>query len=322
MSLTLLSAAEVKESITMNEAINAMERAFIQLAEKKAVMPVRTGVPGAKDGLTLTMPGYLAGEEILGLKVVSIFPQNILMNKAAIQGVVLLLNAETGEPAVLMDAQYLTALRTGAISGLATRYFAVDDARKVAIIGSGVQAQTQLEAVAAVRDIRHVSIWSRQRENAQLLAKKFADRFHCEVCRDIPHAVKDADGICTATSSTEPLITAKHLSEHVHINAIGSHTPAMSEISSEVLSSAHIVVDQIDAVMAEAGEIIQAVNQGAIKQTQLLELGTWLMTKNPDLRGKRTVFKSVGLAIQDLSVAQVVYSNAQRQGMGTSFQLS
>ena len=96
----------------------------------------------------------------------------------------------------------------------------------------------------------------------------------------------------------------------------------MSEISSEVLSSAHIVVDQIDAVMAEAGEIIQAVNQGAIKQTQLLELGTWLMTKNPDLRGKRTVFKSVGLAIQDLSVAQVVYSNAQRQGMGTSFQLS
>ncbi|WP_232220395.1 ornithine cyclodeaminase family protein [Legionella tunisiensis] len=173
MNLRLLSLPEVKQSITMNQAIDAMERTFLQLAKQEVRLPLRTGIPIVEENaLTLTMPAYLARDKTLGLKVVSIFPNNLAKNKPSITGFIMLLDANTGEPKVLMDAAYLTALRTGAVSGLATKYFARDDANHVAIIGSGTQALTQLEAVAAVRNIKRVSLWSRNKENAEKLAKK------------------------------------------------------------------------------------------------------------------------------------------------------
>lgn len=323
MSLLLLSLDEVKQSITMTEAIGALERAFIQLAQQETQLPLRTGVTiTSEDALMLTMPAYLSKDHALGLKVVSIFPKNLEKNKPSITGFMMLLDAHTGEPKALMDAAFLTALRTGAVSGLATKYFAKDDAHHVAIIGSGAQAKTQLAAVAAVRDIQHVSVWSRNIKNAQQFAAEAKPQFDIHAYDTIPEAIRDADIICTATNSTEPLIKLTDIKPDVHINAIGSHSPVMQEIATDVLSQAVVIVDQLEAALAEAGEIINAIAEHPLKSESIIEIGQWLIHKNHNYKNQRTVFKSVGLAIQDISVATVVYQNALHKKLGTSFILT
>lgn len=322
MALKLLSLSEVKQSITMTEAIDAMERAFIQLAQREANLPLRTGIPVGENGLTLTMPAYLSEEKILGLKVVSVFPDNVQHNKPSINGTILLLDATSGEPLMLMDAGYLTALRTGAISGLATKYFSRDLPSSVAIVGAGVQAITQLEAVAAVRQIEKVCVWSRSLESADTFAREVGAFYDVHVCTQLSAALKNSDVICTATASTEPLLYLRDIQPHVHINAIGSHHPSMQEISAEVLQKAVVVVDQMEAAMKEAGEIINAVEQQKIKKESVIEIGAWLRKKAPHVQEQLTVFKSVGLAIQDLAVAQVVYQNALKMNLGSTFKLN
>ncbi|MCW8417070.1 ornithine cyclodeaminase family protein [Fluoribacter dumoffii] len=323
MSLRILSQNEVKQCITMEQAIHAMENAFIQLAKQQVKLPLRTGITvDEEEALTLTMPAYLSQEKALGLKVASIFPKNITRNKPVITGFIMLLDACTGEPQALMDASYLTALRTGAVSGLATQYFATEQANHVAIIGSGVQAETQLQAVATVRDIKQVSIWSRNIKNAEQFADKFSHQYAINVFDQLPSAVKDADIICTATSSTEPLIHLHDLQPHTHINAIGSHTPQMQEIGESVLKQAVVLVDQLTAILAEAGEIINAVQQKQLKQEEIIEIGNWLVNKDTDYKNQLTVFKSVGLSIQDVSVASLVYANALSKNLGLTCALS
>ncbi|RAP37563.1 ornithine cyclodeaminase [Legionella quinlivanii] len=322
MTLKLLSLSDVKQCISMPEAIDAMERAFIQLAQQKAALPLRTAIPVGHNGLTLTMPAYLSDEKILGLKVVSVFPDNSQHNKPSINGTILLIDASTGEPLVLMDAAYLTALRTGAVSGLASKYFSREIPSTVGILGAGVQAMTQLEAVAAVRQIEQVFVWSRHLESAEKFAREMGAFYNIQACEQLSTALKNSDIICTATASTEALVHLRDLKPHVHINAIGSHHPSMQEISGDVLQNAVVVVDQIDAAMKEAGEIINAVEQQKIKRESIVELGTWLMEKAPLAQEKLTVFKSVGLAIQDLAVAEVVYQNALRMNLGSAFKLN
>lgn len=322
MPLQLLSLNDVKQSITMLEAIRATEGAFMQLARQEAQLPLRTGITiDAEQALTLTMPAYLEKDKALGLKVVSVYPNNRTKNKPVITGFIMLLDANTGEPKALIDAAYLTALRTGAISGLATQYFASETARHAAIIGSGVQAETQLEAIAAVRDIKQVSVWSRDIKNAQKFATKYASQFDINVCEQVSQAVCDADVICTATSSTEPLIQLHDVQTHAHINAIGSHTPMMREVSDELLGQAAVIADQAQAVLAESGEIISALKHNQLKQNSIIELGDWLLHKKSDYKNNLSVFKSVGLSIQDLSVASVVYKNAMEKKLGVSFEL-
>ncbi|WP_131781587.1 ornithine cyclodeaminase family protein [Legionella gresilensis] len=323
MSLKLLSLNEVKQCISMPEAIHALEDAFMQLARQQVKLPLRMGINiEEEDALTLAMPAYLAHNKALGLKVVSIFPKNLTKHKPSITGFIMLLDAITGEPKVLMDGSYLTALRTGAVSGLATKYFAKPDASHLAIIGSGAQAYTQLEAIAAVCPIKQVSVWSRSISNAEHFAEQIASDYKVQVHSNVADTVSDADVICTVTSSTEPLIDLSMLKPNVHINAIGSHTPLMQEINTDVLQEATVIVDQVEAALKEAGEIIAAVNQHQLKQEDLIEIGQWLINKNKNYQDSLTVFKSVGLAIQDLSVAEVVYQNALKQGLGLSFSLS
>ena len=226
------------------------------------------------------MPAYLSEEQILGLKVVSVFPDNIQHNKPSINGTILLLDATSGEPLMLMDAGYLTALRTGAISGLATKYFSRDLPSTVTIVGAGVQAITQLEAVAAVRKIERVFVWARHLENARKFAKKMGSLYDVQVCEQLSSALKKSEIICTATASTESLVHLHDLQPHAHINAIGSHHPSMQEISGEVLQKAVVIVDQIEAAMKESGEIINAVEQQKIKKESIIELGSWLLKKD------------------------------------------
>lgn len=322
MTLKLLSLTDIKQSISMTQAIDAMEKAFIQLATNKVKLPLRTAIPIEEEqGLMLTMPGYLAQEKALGLKVVSVFPNNLTLNLPSIKGFIMLLDATTGQPKVLMEAAYLTALRTGAISGLATKYFAAEKAEHVALIGSGVQTLTQLEAVAAVRPIKQVSIWSRTFENAKKIAQQLEPFYDIQVVNEIQKATQDADIICTATSSEEALIHLKEIQPHVHINAIGSHSKLMKEISEDVLSHSFVFVDQLQAALSEAGEIIQAVEHNTLKKEAITEIGQWLLHKKNNYKNQRTVFKSVGLAIQDLSVAEVVYQHAITHNLGIDFSM-
>ncbi|KTD07109.1 ornithine cyclodeaminase family protein [Legionella jamestowniensis] len=322
MALTLLKLEDIKECISMKEAIDTMEIAFKQLAKQEVIMPMRTPIPiQNQNALTLTMPAYLPNLEALGLKVVSFFPNNAKKNLPSIYGTILLLDAATGAVEAIMEGTYLTALRTGAVSGLATKYLAREDAKHLAVIGSGVQAVTQLEAMATVRDIEKVSIYSRNRERATQFADTISEHFEVKVCKDIKQAVAEADIICTATNSTEPLIYLQDIGSNVHINAIGSHTKEMREIANNVLAKALVIVDQKEAALAEAGEIIHAIANKALTKTRLKELGH-MLTKNTTYYKKRlTVFKSVGLAIQDISIAQTVYHNAKLNRLGSKFEL-
>lgn len=322
MGLMVLSQREVRQCIDMEQAIKVMENAFTEYYRGQAVLPLRTSVRIEKENAsTLTMPAYLSQQNSLGLKVVSIFPNNVAINKPIINGVLLLLNELTGEALAIMEAGYLTALRTGAVSGLATQLLASEDASHVAIIGSGVQALTQLEAMACVRPIKEVSVWSRDFENCRAFAQKVQAQYDVDCHQNISDAVKNADIICTATPSEIPLISIKDLKERVHVNAVGSHAPGMNEVHNDVIAKATVVVDQVEAAMAEAGEIISALKANCIRKEDLIELGL-LAIKGP-LQNMRniTVFKSVGLAIQDISIAHEVYLNALKKGLGTSISL-
>lgn len=322
MTIKLLSSEEVKQSISMPQAIEAMETAFLQLFNQQVKLPLRTPVAIEEEqALTLTMPAYLVKDKALGLKVVSIFPNNASLDKPSINGLIILLDAQTGEAKALMEAAYLTALRTGAVSGLATKYFSAPEAKKLAIIGSGAQAKTQLEAVAAVRAIEEVSVWSRNLKNAERFADSLKDNYTVNCYDTVTKTVKDADIICTATNSTEPLIELTDIQTHAHINAIGSHNSSMREISSDVLLNGIIIADQLDAVLAESGEIIHAISQDQLDKECIIELGEWLSHKNVDYTNVLTVFKSVGLAIQDISVAEIVYQNALNNKLGIDFTL-
>jgi len=220
----------------MHQAIDAMETAFIQLTLGEAKLPLRTSITiDSEEALTLTMPAYLRKDNALGLKIVSIFPHNRSQGKPSINGLILLLDAQTSEPKALMDAAYLTALRTGAISGLVTKYFARDDASHVAIMGSGVQAYSQLEAINAVCPIKRVSVWSRHLNNSKFFATQLNNQYDIRAYDSVRSAVIDADIICTATNSTEPFVHFQDLAPHAHINAIGSHDRTMREISTETL---------------------------------------------------------------------------------------
>lgn len=320
MNITLLSVNDIKQCITMQAAIDALEAAFIQLAKQQAILPLRTAIEIKKENaVCLTMPAYLQQDNNLGLKVVSVFPNNPQLGLPTINGVLLLLDAKTGQSKAIMDAGYLTALRTGAVAGLATRYFANDDAKHAAIIGAGAQASTQLEAIAAVRDIEQVSVWSRNMDTAVEFAKKFEHQFDMLPCATVQQAVKHADVICTATSSLEPLIHLADIQPEIHINAIGSHSKAMHEIANDVFSKSITIVDQIEAAVAEAGEIISAMEHSVIKQSSLYELGNLLLNQQPGFKKKLTVFKSVGLAIQDICVAELVYDQAIKNKLGSNF---
>ncbi|MDR3443331.1 MAG: ornithine cyclodeaminase family protein [Legionella sp.] len=323
MNIICLSEREIKKCITMTDAISAMESAFLQLARQQVILPLRTAIPIKNEhAISLSMPAYLEQEQQLGIKVVSLFPNNFSQKIPTINGLILLLDAKTGQPKALMDASYLTALRTGAISGLATRLLARKDASHVAIMGSGSQAMTQLEAIAHVRNITHVSIWSRTHEHAISFAKQIEHQFEIQVFADSADAVKEADIICTATNSTSPFIHYDDIKPDAHINAIGSHTRNMREIASDVFKQAITVVDQIEAALSEAGEIIHAIESNVILPDSLLEIGPILSDASLTFKDHLTVFKSVGLAIQDISVAEMVYKNAIANQMGQHFDLS
>ncbi len=314
MNLRIFSAQEVKEALPMSAAIDAMRSAFAQLASAQVHMPLRSATKNPRqDATTLCMPAYLENSQQLGVKIVSIFPHNLRVGLATINGIVITINAKTGQPEAILEGSTLTAIRTGAVSGLATDLLAAKDASSVAILGTGAQAYSQLEAVCCVRDIKKVYVYSRSLKNAQCFANNIqSDKVVITATDVVREATQHADIICTATPSTSPIVDLADVKPGVHINAVGSHTHEMMELSTALLAAAKVYVDERAAALAEAGEIIHAIQANALQADQLYELGQLILNARLGRESPQqiTVFKSVGLAIQDVSAASAALENA------------
>ena len=328
MDLLVLSAREVVDALPMAEAIGGMKYAFAQLSTGRALAPVRIHLPISPDNATLVMPAFLADSGDLAVKVVSVFPQNNQLGLPTIHALVLALDAATGKPVALLEGGSLTAIRTGAVSGAATDLLARPDARRAAIIGSGVQARTQLEAICTVRDIEEVRVFSLNLQQAAQFARELAGRGpiprSITVAADARSAVQDADIICTATTSSTPVLDAHYLKPGVHINAVGSFTPAMQEIDTPTVKRSLVVVDSREAALEEAGDLIIPLQNGDITAEHIAaELGEIVAGIHPGRSDSAqiTFFKSVGVAVQDAAAASIAISNALANGLGKTLSL-
>jgi ornithine cyclodeaminase len=324
--LTLLSGEDVRRLVPMTDAIEAMASAFGQLSSGRAEIPLRTSVD-AERGVSLFMPGYLRDTRVLGGKIVSVFGDNPEVGLPVVTAAVLLLDSDTGLPRALLDGTALTALRTGAASGLATRLLARADASVLAVFGAGVQARTQIEAVRAVRRIREVRIVSRRRASAERLAGEIKGGRGAPVVRvleDRAEAVRGAHVLVAATSSATPVFPGDRVEGGAHVNGFGSYTPEMQEVDEAVVTRARVVVDTRTGALAEAGDLIIPLRKGLVREADVnTELGEVLLGVRPGRArdDEVTFFKSVGNAAQDLAVAARALAEAERTGAGKQVEL-
>jgi len=328
MDLHVLSAADVVAALPMAEAIGGMKYAFAQLSTGRADAPLRTHIKVEDVGATLVMPAFLADSGDLAIKIVSVFPNNPQLGLPTIHALVLALDTATGKPLALLEGASLTAIRTGAVSGAATDLLARPDARSVAIIGSGVQARTQLEAVCTVRDIREVRVFSLLPDQARQFAREMAGRGPIPplitVAEDANSAVREADIVCTATTSLTPVFDGDQLKPGAHVNGVGSFTPEMQENDLQTIKRSLVIVDSRSAALEEAGDLIIPLQNGDITLKHIAaELGEVVSGIHPGRTSplQITFFKSVGVAVQDAAAASIAISNALSNGLGSTISL-
>ncbi len=330
MILKILTKKDIQNAVTMAQAIHAVKLAYIQLSQEKTVTPLRAQVPVEdREGVVLFMPAFLPQIGSLGAKIVSVFPQNIQSGLSTIHAVVVLLDAETGCPISLLDGTYLTALRTGAASGVATDLLARRDSRVAAIFGAGVQGRTQLEAVCAVRAIKKVWVYDPSPDVAKAYADEMKQRgdpipLDISVAQTPKQALEEADIICTATTSSEPVFADENLCPGVHINGIGSYTPKMQEIPGQTVTRARVVVDSLSASLAEAGDLIIPLQNKKMEESDIHgEIGQIAAGSIPgrESDSEVTFFKSVGLAVQDIATAALALQRAKELKLGRNIDL-
>jgi len=323
MKLRMLSASDIEQALSMADAIEVNSQAYAMLSAGKSNMPKRLSIETVH-GTTLFMPAYLNSTGALAVKVVSIYQENSKKNLPTINAIVLVIDSETGIPLALLDGTRLTALRTGAGAGVATSLLAKEDAHLLAMFGAGVQAMSQIEAVLAVRPIEEVRIYTPSGISAQNLAGKLSQKYKdlSIYAVDNPDsAVKKADIISCATTSNTPVFNPAYVSPGTHINGIGSFKPETREVQIVGLNKLRIFVDCYEAALDEAGDLIQAIDEGYIQQDELTEIGELIIGESPGRASSDeiTFFKSVGVAVQDTATSQAVLANAAKMNLGTEF---
>ncbi len=327
MILRILSAEDVRRALPMIEAIEAVKSAFAQLSAGQVKMPLRTPIEvSAHHGITLFMPGYLSGDDQMAIKIVSIFNDNIALGIPLIHALVVVVDPTTGQPRAIMDGTYLTALRTGAASGVATELLSIPDARVAAIVGAGAQGRTQLEGVRAVRRIKEVWVYDTNPKQSTEYAREMGERLSLpiNVAQSPKEALTQADIICTSTTSSTPVFSDECLKQGSHINAVGAYTPKMQEIPSETVVRAKVVIDHRTASLSEAGDLLIPLHQGLMKQDHIYaELGEIIAGSKPGRESETeiTLFKSVGVAVQEIATATRALANAERMGLGVTVTL-
>lgn len=322
----ILSRSDVASVLTMKDCMTAVEMAFRELSEGTAIMPLRTAIT-PPEGLALYMPAYLKQMGALACKVVTVYKNNPTKhNLPTTIGKVLLQDPQTGNVVCIMDGGYLTAVRTGAASGVATRYLARQAKGQVAgIFGAGVQAKMQLWAIAVARELSKAFVYDLSEEAMKKFIAEMGGRLKLEIIpASGPDEVLKADILATATSSATPIFDGSKVKEGTHINGIGSHTPGARELDSAIVKRSKFIGDSYEACFKEAGDIIIPVNAGEIPREHFYaELGDLVTGKKPGRENDSeiTIFKSNGLAIQDAATAMLVFENALAAGIGNSVEI-
>jgi alanine dehydrogenase len=310
-----LDRERIADLLPMEEAISVMERTFHSLAAGECLQPLRSlmWLPD-RTGILGMMPGYARGPDILGIKVITIFHANGALGLPSHQGVVMLFDAKTGAPLLLLDAAEVTAIRTAATSALATRLLARPDSSHLAILGTGEQAERHIEAITLVRQIDRITIWGRNTAHAQTLARKFEKVHHVSIANTAQEAVSDADIICTVTASREPILYGEWIPEGAHINAVGSCTPATRELDTAAVLRSRLFTDRYESLFHEAGEFLIPKKEGLLTETDTQgELGEVLTGTKQGRRdaAEITLFKSLGIAAEDLFSARHIFEKLQ-----------
>jgi ornithine cyclodeaminase len=324
----MLSRSDVKGLITMPEAIEALRQAFGEFSRGQAAMPVRSVILiPENDGWFGVMPAHLFGSGALGLKSVTVFKRNPARGMPATLGLTLLLDPTTGAPLSVMEAGHLTGVRTAAASGVATSLLAREDARELAILGAGAQGRFHLTAMITVRPtIERVRVYDASRENAERYREEMQPTTSAsiQVVGSPEEAVRGADVIVTTSTSPSPIVELPWLKPGAHINGVGSHAPGVRELAGEVIAAARVVMDSREAALQEAGDLLMPIADGLVSPQQLSdELGEVVEGLKPGRTSpdQITVYKSVGIAIQDMAVANLVYRKALAAKVGTEVEL-
>lgn len=320
--MLVLNQEEVERLLDMEGCIGAMEGALSALARGEVLVPLRMVVhPAAEPSLLGLMPAHRAGDSPLySLKTVAVFPENPKRGLDAHQGTVTLFDGETGEVRVLMNASAITAIRTAAVSAVATRLLAREEARVLGILGAGVQARTHLEALRLVRELDAVRIYSPTAEHREALAREMG----AEAVASPEEAVRDADVVVTATNAVEPVLRRDWLKPGTHVNVVGGRPPQMREIDVPTVAESGFYVDRRESAENEAWDYRDAVDGGAVGSDHIRgEIGEVLIGSAPGRQSndELTVFRSLGLAVEDLAAAEYVVRRAQEEGVGTEVPL-
>jgi ornithine cyclodeaminase len=325
-----LSRSDLKQLVPMRDAVELMKTAFLELSEGRAQAPVRTAVEvDEQHSAMLMMPGFVPAAGALGFKVVSFFPGNPAKGLPTINAIVCLIDPDSGEPLGIMEGGFVTALRTGAVSGAASDLMARADSSVLVVIGAGVQGVTQAAAVCAVRPIERIIAVDQRPEQLERYREvvaadwpEMADRL--ETTTDVSTVLGEADIVCTATTARAPVFSDADLKPGTHINAVGAFTPEMQEIPPETVVRSRIVIDNLGAILTEAGDLLKPLNDGLIEQSSFeTELGHVVAGKAAGRVDDQeiTFFKSVGNAVQDVVVARYAVDRARESGIGATIDL-
>jgi len=326
LEVRVLGGADVRRLLPMGACIDLMQRTMIAVSDDRARIPLRSVLPVSTGNLMGLMPGYLAEPECFGLKVLSLFPDNPAAGFSSHLGLVLLFEPEHGRPVAILDGAEITAVRTAAVSGLATRLLAREDAGDLAILGSGEQAQSHVAAMLAVRPIRRVRVWSRSAEHAAAFAAREGQRhgLAIETAASAEAAAAGADIVCTVTASATPVLLGRWLAPGMHINAAGASRASSAEVDTEALMRSRFFVDFRASAANEAGEYLDALKAGAITPAHILgEIGEVAAGRVVGRRAPEdiTLFKSLGVAPEDLATAHFLLEAARREGVGQIVEL-
>jgi ornithine cyclodeaminase/alanine dehydrogenase-like protein (mu-crystallin family) len=324
--IRIIKAGEIKQHYPMSKAIDAMSLAFSSLSAGESYVPTRfvSKLP-TNELLMLFKPAYVDKDKRVTIKLLTQRETGFIQGIPTIQGIVLVIDSTTGEILAIMDGEYLTALRTGAASGLATRCFARKDALTLALFGCGSQGRTQLEAVVCERNIKKILVFDSNKVLASQFINEMEKRFNLEmVYTSDTKQLKEADIICTATNSQKPLFWRENVKDGVHINAIGSFQPHMQELDPLLIRDARVFLDYKEPCLKESGDLIKPISEGIISENHIAgEIGDFLLDRirGRELDDQITLFKSVGVAIQDYAVATDIYNCALGQGFGLDINL-
>jgi ornithine cyclodeaminase/alanine dehydrogenase-like protein (mu-crystallin family) len=329
MDVLVLSAGDVTKLMPMRECIGVMREALAALARGEAMMPLRL-VMRFPEGFLGVMPGQVSPgngrDGALGLKAVSVFPGNAARGLDTHQGTVLLLESDTGRLSAVMDGGAITAIRTAAVSGVATDLLARPDAAELAILGAGVQARTHLDAIASVRKLHRVRVWSRNPDHASELVAQQREHhdFSLEAATTAEEALRDADIVATVTASATPVLQREWLKAGAHINAVGSSTPGAREVDTQTMAAARLIVDRRESALKEAGDLLIPMREGALTADHIqAELGEVIIGTRPGRQAadQLTLFKSLGLAVEDVASAAYLAREARAKGVGQTVRM-